>query len=398
MQMQSNQSLRDRLAQLDVQIAILEAERRIIRKKLQSVTYPILKLPFEITSQIFVNCVPDLQGAHPIFDFSPVRLPIPVLLTQICRAWREIASKTPRIWATFSLHVDEIRRKNYALHPRRLAEWLEKVGSSPLSFILERRNNYNIPAALTTSLGPILALSNRWQTVDLRLPHEDFVKEPLQSNLRERLHSLENLRIDAKRSRRTDIVAAFELAPRLRSVSVEHLSTTRILLPWRQLTHFTGTWMTGADCLHVLRSADSLVECKFDGIDGDLDETALLPKNFTLKVLYLHGEAVCCDLLSLLTLPSLVELDFYDGGMSDYQEHFVDFLSRSRPPMLHLSLHGGAYSRVVHGFFFLLDITVLEISRLTAGKLSEFFQDLRTRDPASFLPNLESIAVSVYQP
>ncbi|KAF7354704.1 F-box domain-containing protein [Mycena sanguinolenta] len=395
--MDLNQSLRDRLAELNVQIALLEVERDIIQKKLSSVTYPVLKLPFDVTSEIFLNCVPDLQDSLPIFDFSPERLPIPVLLTQICRAWRKIAFKIPQIWATFFLGLDAVWRKDNTLRPPRLAEWLAKTGSSPLSFVLERRSLDRSPTP-TPLLGPILALSNQWQNVDLRLPHADFVNPQFQSNVRGRLHFLEKLRINTNHRGGTAIVTAFELAPRLHSVSLECLRADGILLPWRQLTHYTGTRTTGMDCLHVLRSADALVECKFDWIDGDMDEPMLLPKNFVLKVLHLRGEAVCCNILSILTLPSLVELDYNDGGVSDYHEHFVDFMSRSRPPLLHLSLHGGAYSRVHHSFSFLLDLTVLGISGLTADTMSHLVQDFRTRDPASFLPNLKSVALSVWQP
>ncbi|KAJ6473269.1 hypothetical protein C8R45DRAFT_907901 [Mycena sanguinolenta] len=389
--MESTQSLRDRLADLDVQIATLEAERKIIRKKLNSVTYPILKLPFEVTSEIFFNSLPDIQDAHPIFDFSPERLPIPVLLTQVCRAWREIALNTPQIWATFFLRLDEVWLKD------RLAKWLEKARSSPLSFILDRRSK-NRPPPPTPLLGPILALAKQWQNVDLRLPHADFINPQFQSNVQGRLHSLEELRINTNNRSGTTIVTAFELAPRLRSVSLQGLSAAIILLPWRQLTHFSARRINGADCLHVLRSADSLVECKFDWIDGDMDERALLPQNFTLQALRVRGEIVSCDVLPILTLPSLRWLDHHDGGGPDYYEGFVDFLSRSRPPLSHLSLHDGVYSHVRHAVSFLASLAVLEISRLPVRKLLEFFEDLQTQDPSSFLPNLESIIVSVWQP
>ncbi|KAJ6473277.1 hypothetical protein C8R45DRAFT_410500 [Mycena sanguinolenta] len=224
--MESNQSLRDRLAQLDVRIAILEAERKIIRKKLNSITYPILKLPFEVTSEIFFNCLPDIQDAHPIFDFSPERLPIPVLLTQICRVWRDIAFKTQKIWATFSLGVDEIWGQDHTHRSRRLCEWLEKAELSPLSFVLERRDidRSSAGGTLPPLLRPILALSDQWQNVHLYIPYEELVKEQLQSDLRGRLHSLEKLRTIRNLGGGTDVVTAFELAPSLRCVVLEHLS------------------------------------------------------------------------------------------------------------------------------------------------------------------------------
>ncbi|KAJ7123041.1 hypothetical protein C8R44DRAFT_785170 [Mycena epipterygia] len=50
---QSTQDLRDRLAELDAQIQILERGRKKIQRKLQTLTFPVLALPAEVTSEIF---------------------------------------------------------------------------------------------------------------------------------------------------------------------------------------------------------------------------------------------------------------------------------------------------------------------------------------------------------
>lgn len=102
--MESNQSLRDRLTQINAQIALLEGERKIIQKKLRSIIYPVLGLPFEVTSKIFVDCLPeDLEGSEPILNFPRGKPPTPLLLSQICRAWRYVALQTPKIWAMFNI-------------------------------------------------------------------------------------------------------------------------------------------------------------------------------------------------------------------------------------------------------------------------------------------------------
>jgi hypothetical protein len=162
-----------------------------------------------------------------------------------------------------------------------------------------------------------------------------------------------------------------------------------------QLTHFRGEGFEGMDCLYVLRSARSLVECKFASVDEDIDETALLPPHLGLKLLRLTGEAVCLDILSILTLPSLAQLDFDDRGITAYHSQFVSFLARSRPPLRHLTL-SRAYSRLVHGFPWLTELAFLEISALTVSEMADFWQNLRARDPGAFLPNLRSLVTSVY--
>ncbi|KAJ7146177.1 hypothetical protein C8R44DRAFT_599326, partial [Mycena epipterygia] len=90
------QTLRDRLAALDAQISVLEAERKIIRKELRTISYPVLKLPPEITSGIFVHCLPTLPS-------DPRLLEAPLLLLGICKGWREIALQTPALWASFKI-------------------------------------------------------------------------------------------------------------------------------------------------------------------------------------------------------------------------------------------------------------------------------------------------------
>ncbi|KAJ7660146.1 hypothetical protein DFH06DRAFT_914375, partial [Mycena polygramma] len=54
--------------------------------------YPVLTLSPEITSQIFVACLPDHSRVRPSANTPPLVLP------QICRQWREIALSLPELW------------------------------------------------------------------------------------------------------------------------------------------------------------------------------------------------------------------------------------------------------------------------------------------------------------
>ncbi|KAJ6473261.1 hypothetical protein C8R45DRAFT_1217696 [Mycena sanguinolenta] len=387
-----------------MQIALLKAERNIIQKKLKSIKYSVLKLPVEITSEIFVQCLPDLEDAHPIFCFSPLELPIPVLLTQVCRAWRAIAFMTPKIWAIFRIDI-AAWPKDRSQGTLRLAEWMEWAGLSPLSFILRQEPYISTQiATLPAMLSPILSQSYRWQNAHICLPHVNLISKQFQSTLHGKLPLLETLEItSANHPPPTVVVSAFEMAPDLRRVVLEDLPPTMILLPWKQLTHFSTSSINGMDCMHVLRYAVSLIECKFGWVsDRDMDETALLPCRPTFEVLHLEGDRVCSLILALATLPSLIELRYGDGTDFEFEdnvpihEHFVDFLSRSRPPLLRLCLHGGAYSRILHGFPFLEKLTSLEISHSNVAGMSGLLQNLRILDPNSFLPQLESLTSAVW--
>ncbi|KAJ7208333.1 hypothetical protein GGX14DRAFT_319385, partial [Mycena pura] len=73
-------------------ISALEEKRRAILECLNDVVYPILTLPPEITSRIFVHCLPHHGRVRP----SPRSAPL--VLTQVCGQWRAVALSTGELW------------------------------------------------------------------------------------------------------------------------------------------------------------------------------------------------------------------------------------------------------------------------------------------------------------
>ncbi|KAG2035472.1 hypothetical protein BDR03DRAFT_830267, partial [Suillus americanus] len=57
---------------------------------------PFWHLPIEILSQIFCQCLPQIP--EPREFQAPSKLTVPVLLTRICRQWREVAVGMPNLW------------------------------------------------------------------------------------------------------------------------------------------------------------------------------------------------------------------------------------------------------------------------------------------------------------
>ncbi|KAJ6560151.1 hypothetical protein B0H19DRAFT_945240, partial [Mycena capillaripes] len=64
-----------------------------VQERLNSFKYPVLTLPAEIISEIFVHFLPIYPSCPPLTGFLS-----PTLLTQICRKWRHIALTTPALW------------------------------------------------------------------------------------------------------------------------------------------------------------------------------------------------------------------------------------------------------------------------------------------------------------
>ncbi|KAJ7249720.1 hypothetical protein B0H12DRAFT_1019546, partial [Mycena haematopus] len=61
--------------------------------QLDSVVYPVLTLPPEITSEIFCHCLPTERQSDIV---NPKEAPL--VLTQVCGLWRNIAISTPELW------------------------------------------------------------------------------------------------------------------------------------------------------------------------------------------------------------------------------------------------------------------------------------------------------------
>ncbi|KAJ6560392.1 hypothetical protein B0H19DRAFT_1147508 [Mycena capillaripes] len=90
----------DLTSEIPRQQQLLEARLRDLQKQLDSTTYPVLTLPLEITSEIFLHCLPTKRAS----DVMNVQ-EAPLLLTHVCRAWREVAISTPALWTTFDIDV-----------------------------------------------------------------------------------------------------------------------------------------------------------------------------------------------------------------------------------------------------------------------------------------------------
>ncbi|KAJ7208723.1 hypothetical protein C8J57DRAFT_1021890, partial [Mycena rebaudengoi] len=87
-------------------------ERDDLQSRIDDYKYPILTLPVEVTSEIFINFLT-------IYPLPPrmAGLLSPVLLGQICCKWRAAAFGTPRLWRAIDIQVDT---RNQALFPAQL--------------------------------------------------------------------------------------------------------------------------------------------------------------------------------------------------------------------------------------------------------------------------------------
>ncbi|KAG1747897.1 uncharacterized protein EDB91DRAFT_49244 [Suillus paluster] len=91
----------------------------------KGLTSALWRLPTEVMSHIFVSCLPDTK------HLSLAPKIAPMLLTRICRRWREIAVGIPSLWCRLSLSGDLQRAAFY------YDSWLKRSRGRPLSLELK---------------------------------------------------------------------------------------------------------------------------------------------------------------------------------------------------------------------------------------------------------------------
>ncbi|KAJ6544186.1 hypothetical protein B0H19DRAFT_297100 [Mycena capillaripes] len=385
MNIHANQLLRDRLAEITAQIAALKAERKRVCYQLGAMTYPVLTLPVELTSKIFVYCLPPFSASQPFTQDQPPA----VLLSHVCSHWRSVAFATQELWDSFNIPSQVSRTPSRS---QLLIEWIDRAGSAPLSVVL---NN--------SLFRSILSCPERWRDADLRFSYETLLFRALRPDLYERLPGLEKLRIQITSPMHEQFceyrpITIFEKAPKLHTIVLHSLlSPSLIVLPWKQLTHFESDGMYMIHCLRALQRAPSLVHCTFTQVKGlfeDEDLPSLLPLP-TLKFLRLQGSIHCQELLRIMTsaMPALLALDVNLGFYYEEVKGFVTFpfspQSECKITELEKVLSwclAGCLEASTH-------LVSIAVGPLSVPDLEELLRSLH--DSTTFLPNLKSIRTCV---
>ncbi|KAF7343919.1 F-box domain-containing protein [Mycena venus] len=237
---------RTRLSDIEVQILDLErslsalrAEKEVVRERLDSYRYPVLTLPNEIVSEIFVQFLPLYPDPPPFCgDGSPTTL------THICHKWREVALATPLLWRALAFSPYDtisVERQRY------ISEiWLKRSYSCPLSIIIDNWwNIYEFPSELVPHCA-------RWEHLKLTGSNLPKIDGPMP--LLRDLGIMIGL---------CDLFPSYD-APLLRTVFLNTVAASRITLPWKQLASLTLYWVQSSQCVAILQQTVDLVHCDLD--------------------------------------------------------------------------------------------------------------------------------------
>ncbi|KAJ7781698.1 hypothetical protein DFH07DRAFT_791220 [Mycena maculata] len=308
--------LRRVVAEADCEIAHYESilvkireKRRNAQLQLDSIVFPISSLPPEITSEIFILCLPTSSLDR---QWNSVNAhEAPMVLSHVCRTWRAIAISTPTLWAQIDLEMHD----DHSLDV--FKTWVGRSRAHPLSLKFHGWTGKDAPAVFET-----FACCSEWNPWNFPLLQKLSLS-----------HSWKEWWEEGA------TIETFVNTPFLRVVSLGAVSPSSLALPWQQLTAFTGTGLTIPECLEVLKLSPNLVECAFAA--SDEMETCPLVTHSNLQSLTLFRRSVSNDddyrdavsstiVLRLLTLSALQTLRILDCVYDDFEEvDFSAFLERS---------------------------------------------------------------------
>ncbi|KAK7026248.1 F-box domain-containing protein [Favolaschia claudopus] len=390
----SNSSLRNRLTELSFQIEELysqierlEAKRKSIATALDAIVYPILSLPVDITTEIFVHYFDDLLDASklqvPVFNLDKACHAGPLRLSHVCKEWRSIAFEMPSLWNRVQASL--FSKKDF----RKLLEcWLPRTGSHMLFLDL---TDYEYR---TTLLFPSLAsYSSRWRAFrcSLNIP----ISFPIDT-IQGRIPLLRELHVcSSSESFEGHAITAFSEAPELRKVQLYRLPPGLISLPWAQLTHLTLLGQSIAHGIEVLHQTPNLEELSLD-LRHHSGEIAAAPTPVILhhvRKLSLPSEFRISKFLHYFTLPALRSFDIkqLSSPPQDGDVAAVLALFRLSHCVVESVVCGGRFEDMALSTLAMTDMAskVTLHANWFQSTLSKLFVRIATNP--NFLPNLESL-------
>ncbi|KAJ7356433.1 hypothetical protein DFH08DRAFT_849021 [Mycena albidolilacea] len=278
---------RAQLADLDAQISdlrfehslpALRSQKQLVQERLYSYKYPVLTLPNEIIAEIFIHFLPIYPLCPPLTGpYSPT------LLTQICREWQEIAVATPGLWRSLSFDTESLvplTQQRHICH-----NWLTRSRSCPLSIEF---GDSDMPLALAAGI----AHRVRWEYLKLTLSRSYL---PVIDGPMPLLRHLDLTLDDG-----LDVTTKFPEAPLFRSLTLYYFAaSSKVVLPWAQLTSVTLHSIYRHEYVAALRQASRLVHCELNISFDEEDSSTEAPLEHGIDLLHLESLALSPTPLSL---------------------------------------------------------------------------------------------------
>ncbi|KAJ6577961.1 hypothetical protein B0H19DRAFT_1371005, partial [Mycena capillaripes] len=218
-------------------LSTLHVEKLLAQERLDSYKYPILTLPTEIVSEIFIHFLPTYPLRPPLTGLLS-----PTLLTQICRRLREIALNTPALWRSIGSDNNgvAIDRKLLAIV---FDTWLNSSRCCPLSLQFDAGDLPDDTPGNAEVLQSILPHRARCEYLDLFIAPSQL---PMIESAMPLLRELSLMLTDD--SAGANVFVALHEVPLLCTVTLNNSNTSMIILTWAQLTSITLLYVYPQEC------------------------------------------------------------------------------------------------------------------------------------------------------
>jgi len=299
-------------------------------------------LPAELIAEIFLFALAMSPSQVPS---SSVATTLPLVLGQVCSAWRNLAWELSELWDTFHCRISKGRCPAQA---RLLSEWLLRSHERPLSIrlsFLDDEFHWNDLGAPIDIVNVLNRHRHRWLALDLVLAPSWY--EPLR--METTLDTLISLSLrptaSAFSAQRMDM---FLLAHQLREISLSHHYLRNVHLNWDNLIKISFSTASVDEAVELIRRCNNLVTCILDELYPFEDEYALPLTPFShrrIEVFHI-GCRVNLDteifiILNCLALPSLRNLSIMlPEQVGNPLQTIGELITRSECPIQKLRIHG----------------------------------------------------------
>ncbi|KAJ7623937.1 hypothetical protein DFH06DRAFT_1446606 [Mycena polygramma] len=292
--------LQTRILDLERALSDLRLEQSIPQRRLDAYQYPVLTLPNELVSEIFVRVLPP----YPDFPQLIGRLS-PIPLTQICQRWREIALGTPALWSAISSfgHGDEPELDIFEL-------WLKRSRHCPISIKLGTESLWASDALVDV----VIPHRARWQYLKIDIEAENL---PIFDGP---MPLLRHLELMVEPGSGTGISLHASGMPMLRTLVLRNIDALEITFPWTQLTSLTLPAAHPSKYVPILVQTRNLVHCELRATVYLLDvaeppQAIRLPRLESLTFIQVGGAPVTEFLLTLV-VPALRTLEIPESYLA----------------------------------------------------------------------------------
>ncbi|KAF9000429.1 hypothetical protein BDQ17DRAFT_1427137 [Cyathus striatus] len=299
----------------------------------QAILSPARAFPPELLGEIFFHCL-DLSD-------DPRNNSAPWAVSQVCRWWRSVALSTPSLWNRAPM-LRLTKRTTSKAYASFLESYLYRSADLPLSFYVAAPfPEYEGHPVLEA----LIPHSQRWKTVTLEVP---FVTIQSLSRVRGRLSTLRTLQLKMPRVSSNVPLDIFEIAPKLRKVTINGLYPRLLKLPWSQLTQYMEkTLSDSGGAAHVLREASRLTVLRMDITADCVSRTTpdLVPVTLhhlhTLRLNFQHGGTTFGPIIASLTIPAIQELRV-SSMTGNIAQDLISLVERSQCSLRRLAIHSRA--------------------------------------------------------